>query len=461
MAKVILDAGHGGSDLGDINYSQMEKTDNLRLALAVGEILEQSGIEVAYTRTKDSYLSQIDRVNIANAEGADLLVSIHRLFGRGVSPGLGFFVAREGEIEEKVANNIGSNLSDAGYTNYEIITRTDLPILRDTNMPSVMVGIGFMKSEEENLLFNTHFDDIANAIAKGIIQTLENQENENSSASNIIITSNSNCYSCKNKIITKFDQRGPKVILDAGHGGSDTGEVIDENMEKNENLKLTLAVGNILMNNGVDVIYTRTTDIHITKDELIKFVNDTKGDLFVSMHRTSNVGRGTAAGAECLVQGEDEFARTVADNINNNLEEIGYVNIGNIQADLDILRFDSTPAVIVLIGIFRSNTNQMLYDIKFNETAYAIAQGIIESFGINMVSALSNYRYRIQVGLFRAYNQALNLQTRLIMQGYTADIVQQGDSFAVHVGDFSNIDGAAALELVIRFHGYNTLLVAV
>ena len=47
-----------------------------------------------------------------------------------------------------------------------------------------------------------------------------------------------------------------KVALDAGHGGSDPGAVYNGRQEKDDTLDLTLAVGDILKKNGVDVFYT-------------------------------------------------------------------------------------------------------------------------------------------------------------------------------------------------------------
>lgn len=47
-----------------------------------------------------------------------------------------------------------------------------------------------------------------------------------------------------------------KIVLDAGHGGTDPGAIYKERKEKDDNLALTLAVGKILEDNGVDVVYT-------------------------------------------------------------------------------------------------------------------------------------------------------------------------------------------------------------
>ena len=57
------------------------------------------------------------------------------------------------------------------------------------------------------------------------------------------------------------------VMLDAGHGGYDNGASFEGRKEKDDNLNLVLAIGNILENNGVDVLYTRTTDIYQSPNE--------------------------------------------------------------------------------------------------------------------------------------------------------------------------------------------------
>ena len=69
-----------------------------------------------------------------------------------------------------------------------------------------------------------------------------------------------------------------KIVLDAGHGGEDPGAVYKERKEKDDNLKLTLAVGKILEENGVDVVYTRTTDIYQTPFEKAKAANEAGAD---------------------------------------------------------------------------------------------------------------------------------------------------------------------------------------
>ena len=52
------------------------------------------------------------------------------------------------------------------------------------------------------------------------------------------------------------------IMLDAGHGGRDPGAVYQDRKEKDDTLRLTLAIGEILEAHGLDVEYTRTTDIY-------------------------------------------------------------------------------------------------------------------------------------------------------------------------------------------------------
>lgn len=78
MALVAIDAGHGGANPGAVYNGRREKEDALALALAVGQILEQNGVEVYYTRTTDIYESPARKAEEGNAVGADYFVSLHR-----------------------------------------------------------------------------------------------------------------------------------------------------------------------------------------------------------------------------------------------------------------------------------------------------------------------------------------------------------------------------------------------
>ena len=76
---VVLDPGHGGKDPGAIGKNGQEKTINLNVALAVGELISTKypDVKVVYTRKTDKYVTLQDRPNIANDADGDLFISIH------------------------------------------------------------------------------------------------------------------------------------------------------------------------------------------------------------------------------------------------------------------------------------------------------------------------------------------------------------------------------------------------
>ena len=78
MRTVILDPGHGGVEPGAIYEGRKEKDDNLRLAMLLGDILENAGVRVLYTRTSDIDQTPAQKAAIGNRSDADFFISLHR-----------------------------------------------------------------------------------------------------------------------------------------------------------------------------------------------------------------------------------------------------------------------------------------------------------------------------------------------------------------------------------------------
>ena len=190
------------------------------------------------------------------------------------------------------------------------------------------------------------------------------------------------------------------IMLDAGHGGRDSGAVYNGREEKDDALRLTLAVGDILQNNGLDVEYTRTTDIYQSPYEKAMEANNAGVDYFVSIHRNSFPTDNIVSGVESLVYDLTGVKLEMAENINEQLEAVGFVNLG-VQArpNLVILRQTQMPAVVVEAGFLNSNTDNALFDENFEDIAQAIAAGILDT--VNSRNTLTNQSlYYIQVGSF-------------------------------------------------------------
>ncbi|NFE42127.1 N-acetylmuramoyl-L-alanine amidase [Clostridium botulinum] len=178
---VIVDAGHGGYDSGAVGPTGIKEKDvTLKVALKLGKILENSGVNVIYTRTSDnvswpSNESQdlAARVAIANNNNTDLYVSIHANSFNGSANGTETYYydgsAKGKETAEKVqkelVNSIGlydRGVKTAGYY-----------VLKNTISPSILVELGFIDNRNEEILLNSDWfqQKCAEAIAKGILST--------------------------------------------------------------------------------------------------------------------------------------------------------------------------------------------------------------------------------------------------------------------------------------------------
>ena len=175
--KIVVDAGHGGSNPGAVYQGRRESDDALRLAMAVGKILEANGLDVSYTRTSDVTQSVGQKAAIANEEGADLFVSIHRNAGQypGQYNGVQTLIFDDSGIKKEIAERIDANLAALGFRDIGISLRPNLVVLNSTQMPALLVEAGFIDSDKDNQLFDSKFQAVAQAIADGIMETLEGQ----------------------------------------------------------------------------------------------------------------------------------------------------------------------------------------------------------------------------------------------------------------------------------------------
>lgn len=248
------------------------------------------------------------------------------------------------------------------------------------------------------------------------------------------------------------------IMLDAGHGGRDPGAVYDGRQEKEDALRLVLAVGEILQNNGIDVEYTRTTDVYESPYQKAQEANEADVDFFVSIHRNSFPEENTVSGVESLVFNKEGIKYEMAQNINAQLETVGFVNLG-VQArpNLVVLRRTEMPAVLVEVGFINSDTDNLLFDQNFQDIAEAIARGILET--LEMPGVNPQMQYSVQVGAFRNQNYARNLQNELMGMDFPARI-ERGDGFyRVRVGNYRMLDEASDMERRLKRAGYQTVIV--
>lgn len=248
------------------------------------------------------------------------------------------------------------------------------------------------------------------------------------------------------------------IMLDAGHGGRDPGAVYEGRQEKDDALQLTLAIGEILEDYGLDVEYTRTTDIYESPSQKAMEANNADVDFFISIHRNSNPTPNSASGVESLVYNKSGLKLDMAENINEQLESLGFVNLGvKARPNLIVLRRTKMPAVLVEVGFINSDSDNALFDESLEDIAQAIADGILDT--LELEGQIEPPGYEIQVGSFRNAKYASNLLNELLEQGFPARIVDSDGFFRVRVGNFITLDDAVAMEQSLKRAGYPTVIV--
>ena len=205
---VVIDPGHGGKDVGAVGAISNEKSINLNIALTLGNLIERnlSDVRVIYTRKTDVFISLKGRAEIANRAKADLFISVHtNSVPPTKTPPQGFQVytlgmhrakdnldvaMRENSVislekgYEKTYQGFDPNSSES-YIMFEILQSANMEksvelarliqrsvcskanrndkgvhqagflVLRETSMPSCLIELGFITSNEEEQFLNS------------------------------------------------------------------------------------------------------------------------------------------------------------------------------------------------------------------------------------------------------------------------------------------------------------------
>ena len=253
-------------------------------------------------------------------------------------------------------------------------------------------------------------------------------------------------------------QERKSVIIDAGHGGSDPGAVYEGRQEKDDALNLALAVGRILENSGVDVMYTRMSDVYDSPLEKAQIANESGADYLISIHRNAMPIPGTASGIMSLVYQDGGTAGILGRNINQELKNAGFQDLGVIERPgLVILRRSEMPAVLVEAGFIDNPADNQMFDKEFWQMAQAIANGVLET--IRQEEELIPRYYQIQVGSYLDRNLAEEAASELMQKGYPAFYVYQDGYYKVRVGAYLNLDNAVHMEQKLKKNGYPTMMV--
>jgi len=228
-----------------------------------------------------------------------------------------------------------------------------------------------------------------------------------------------------------------KVIIDAGHGGHDSGALGRFSKEKDIALKIALELGKILKKHmrGVEVIYTRQTDTFVTLHGRAQVANKNNADVFISIHCNATPRGNAAHGTETYTMGlhttghnlevakrenavvllEDDYQENyqgfdpklpeshilfslyqnayndnslkLAQNIQHQFKNrVGRKSRGVKQAGLLVLWKTTAPSVLVEVGFITHPQEEKYLNSKLGQTY--IASGIFR--------ALRDYKHEIE-----------------------------------------------------------------
>jgi N-acetylmuramoyl-L-alanine amidase len=298
---VVLDAGHGGNDPGNIGNGFKEKSIALSIVLKIGSELEKNdNIKVIYTRKKDVFVDLHKRGAIANKADADLFVSVHCNAHHTQANGTETWVlgTKRGETNFNVAkrenevifleednekhyegfdpNNpeslIGMTLMMEDYLDQSIQLATYIQdnfknklkrksrgvkqegfiVLHQTYMPSVLVETGFLSYRKEGVYLNSKRGQraMANAIKDAVLKYKESL-NESFDSSAIVDTNSDD-----NELSSIYSEVIFKVQIAAGSRKLET---------KSYNFKGLKGITLEKIGNGYKYFYGETSDYEVIR----------------------------------------------------------------------------------------------------------------------------------------------------------------------------------------------------
>ena len=191
---IVLDAGHGVPDEGaQSSNGTTDAESNLKIALKVQNLLEQSGATVILTRSDENAIYDLDsktlkqkkisdihnRVKIGNESSADIFVSIHlNKIPQQQYWGWQTFYKQESPEGQKLATSIQNSLNKSIQKENKRVPMKieNVYIIKHVEIPTTIVECGFLSNpEEEQLLLNNEYQDkLAGGIYTGIMDYFYN-----------------------------------------------------------------------------------------------------------------------------------------------------------------------------------------------------------------------------------------------------------------------------------------------
>ena len=209
-----------------------------------------------------------------------------------------------------------------------------------------------------------------------------------------------------------------KIIIDSGHGGSDSGAIGINIIEKDYNLEIGKLLKDELLKYNCDVLMTRESDKYLSLNERTTLSNKNKCDLFISLHCNSYID-GSANGFETFSYKGSEIQSKIH---NDFIKNIKIKDRGQKQKDFYVLKHTSCKAVLLELGFISNKTDSKVLNDNKDLIAKSICKSIVDFYKLEDVN---NELYTVQVGAYKDKNNAIKLKDKLSNEGYEAFIVKK------------------------------------
>lgn len=221
-----------------------------------------------------------------------------------------------------------------------------------------------------------------------------------------------------------------RVCLDFGHGRSDSGASYKGRFEKDDNLKLGLAVAKEVKRYGVIVDMTRTEDVYLSLSDRSNFEKKGGYDYFISFHRNAFKPEKVRGVETYTFTRQTAKAKSLASRIQKNLVAVGFLDRGVKKANFHVLRETRSPAVLIEVGFIDNTKDNQLFDSKFDDIVKAITKAILDEVGIKYVdsnrpapSDSKETYYRVMAGSYKERSNAEAQIEKLKKAGFDATIM--------------------------------------
>ncbi|MBZ9634782.1 N-acetylmuramoyl-L-alanine amidase [Clostridium sp. FP1] len=451
--KVIT--GINGVKAKDINLSTALKLGNILKTRGFNVVYTRNSDSVSWNQSDEDDA----KAKIAATAKADLFLSINtNSYTSNTPKGIETYYKAGVSNNKMLATSIQDELIKATQANNrgikEASNEANLGILNKISCPAVVLELGFLTNPDEEILLSsaeyqnneakaiangsmnyagfansdTNYDSIFKVSSVGDIKTNIEQGGKyifpktvqatmsNNSKKDVDVVWNSNSLDTSKAFVYTFQgtikdsaikvnlvvnviattQKKYKVVLDAGHGGYDPGATGPTGInEKDITLAITLKVGSILVKNGVDTVYTRTSDnIAWSTNEAqnlqarCDISNAAKPDYFVSIHENS-FSAPTASGIETYYFSGSVAGQKLAQAVQTELiKETGRVDRGlKTTTGLYVIKNVEATAILVETSFISNPEEEKLLttDAYQYKLAKAIATGILKSLGISNI----------------------------------------------------------------------------